>query len=372
MRFRSLLTLLVLGAPLSLAAQSPFAGDQGIGTGIIYKRYNFGSTYPIKNVMQYAVPVGIVFPLGQRFTVDIGTYYASTTSHDQATGDGHTLNGFTDTQIRGSYVLGQDLVVLSLMFNLPTGQETQTLEEIGVSSAISSNFLLFPVATYGNGFSGTLGAAVAFPAGAWNLGLSVSGRLSASYQPYADSGLTDQRYEPGFEGRARVGVDRLVGSSRLAFAFTYSTFSDDQFNGGTQPGKYSPSPRYIGQISLTSPIGSNSLAIYAWDYYRSGSNDDATPGATKENVFTGGAQLGIPAGKTVTIQPLAEVRLLGAAPANGTGILFGFGANARIQAANRFTVVPGARYDTGHIESDVVGKPSVSGFEGSLRFRYSF
>jgi hypothetical protein len=372
MRVRSILTLLALAAPLPVAAQSALTGDAGVGTGIIYREYTFGSTYPIKDVMQYAVPIGVVIPIGQRFTVDIGSYYASTTVHDAATGNGHTLNGFTDTQLRGSYVLGHDLVVLSLMLNLPSGQETQTLEEIGVSSAIASNFLLFPVASYGNGFSGTLGSAVAFPAGAWNLGLSVSGRLSAKYQPYADSGLVDQRYEPGFEGRIRAGVDRLIGSSRLAVAFTYSTFSDDQFNGGTTAGKYSPSPRYISQASLTSPLGSSSLSLYAWDYYRSGSSDDATPGATKENVFTGGAQLAIPAGKTVSIEPLAEVRLLGAAPANGTGLLVGLGANARIQAANRFTIVPGARYDTGHIESDVVGKPSVNGFEGSLRLRYSF
>jgi len=371
MRLRSLLALAVLAAPLPLAAQSPFAGDAGIATGFVYKRYNFGSTYPIKNVLQYAIPVGVVIPLGQRFTVDIGTYWASTTAHDAATGDGHTLNGFTDTQLRGSYVLGNDMVVLSLMLNLPTGQESQTLEEIGVSSAISSNFLLFPVASYGNGFSGTLGAAVAFPAGAWNLGISASGRLSSKYQPYSESGLTDQRYEPGFEGRVRLGVDRLVGASRLGFGFTYSTFADDQFNGGATTGSYRPATRYIGEASLTSPVGGGTMSLYAWDYYRSGSDDDVTPGATKENVFTGGLQFGIPAGKSVTIQPLLEARLLGAAPANGTGILFGVGATARFQAADRFTIVPGARYDTGHIESDVVGKPSVNGFEGSLRLRYS-
>lgn len=370
MRLRSLLAVAALTAPLPLAAQSAFAGDGGVSAGFLYKRYNFGDTYPLQNIQQYAVPIGVVIPLGQRFTVDIGTYYASTTVHD-GTGTEHSMDGFTDTQLRGSYVLGHDLMVLSLMLNLPTGQETQTLEELGVSSAISSNFLLFPVASYGNGFSGTLGAAVAFPAGSWNLGISASGRLSSKYQPYAESTLTDQRYEPGFEGRVRVGLDRLIGSSRLAFGFTYSTFADDQFNGGGTTGSYRPATRYIGEASLTSPVGGGTMSLYAWDYYRAGSDDDVTPGATQENVFTGGLQFGIPAGKTVTIQPLVEARLLGAAPANGSGILFGVGATARFQVANRFTVVPGARYDTGHIESTVVGKPSVNGFEGTLRFRYS-
>jgi len=372
MRLRSILALAALTIPAALAGQTTFAGDAGASVGFLYKRYNFGSTYPIKDVSQYAVPLGVVIPLGQRFTVDLGTYWASTTSRDAATGSDHKVDGFTDTQVRGSYVLGNDMVVLSLMLNLPTGKETQTLEEIAVSSAISSNFLLFPVASYGNGFSGTLGAAVAFPAGAWNLGLSASGRLSGKYQPYSESGLTDQRYQPGFEGRVRLGLDRLVGASRLAFGFTYSTFSDDQFNGGATTGSYRPATRYIGEASLTSPVGGARMSVYAWDYYRAGSNDDATPGATKENVFNGGIQFAIPASSTITIQPLAEARLLGAAPANGTGLLFGVGVTAPIRAGNQFSIVPGARYDTGHIESDVVGKPSVNGFEGTLRLRYAF
>ena len=41
----------------------------------------------------------------------------------------HPFSGFTDTQLRGSYVFGNDRVVTSLMVNVPTGQETQSLKE---------------------------------------------------------------------------------------------------------------------------------------------------------------------------------------------------------------------------------------------------
>ncbi len=374
MRFRSILALLVLAAPVSLAAQSPFSGDGGVSSGIIYKRYSFGSTYPTKNVEQIAVPFGVVIPIGRQFSVDIGTYYANTKTHDAATGDAHTLDGFTDTQVRGSYVFGNDRLVLSLMLNLPTGAEKQTQQELDVSSAIASNFLLFPVASYGNGFSGTLGAAVAVPAGGWNLGLSASGRLSAKYQPYddPDTAISNLRYKPGFEGRVRVGADHLIGASRLALGFTLSTFSNDQATGGGSPGAYSPATRYISQVSLTSPIGSNSLAVYAWDYYRSSSKSDSLVGfSSKENIFTVGAQLGIQAGPKVSIQPLIEARVLGSAPASGSGFLFGGGATARLEVTPRFSLIPGARYDTGHIKSTAVGQPSVTGFEGSLRLRYA-
>lgn len=376
MHLRPWLALLALSAPMALAAQSPFAGDGGFSSGLIYKRYSFGSTYPIKNVEQIAVPIGIVIPVAPQFTVDIGTYYASTTTHDTAANASHKLDGFTDTQLRGSYVFGNDRLVLSLMLNLPTGKEKQTLEQVGVASAVSSNFLLFPVASYGNGFSGTLGAAVAVPAGSWNLGISASGRLSAKYHPYSDTALANLEYKPGFEGRVRVGADHLIGASRLSLGFTLSTFSNDQssgdIGGASAIGSYTPSTRYISQASLTSPIGANTLVIYAWDYYRAASKSDSGTGASKENVFTAGAQLGFPAGPKVTIQPLVEARVLGAAPSNGSGFLFGFGATANLLVAPRFSLVPGGRYDTGHVKSDVVGKPSINGFEGSLRFRYAF
>ena len=101
-------------------------------------------------------------------------------------------------------------------------------------------------------------------------------RLNAEYQPFSDAASTSVRYQPGLEGRLRVGADRLIGSSRLALGFTFSTFDNDQFTGlATGTGHYSPGNRLIGEASFTSPAGSGSLTTYAWDYYRTAGDNRA-------------------------------------------------------------------------------------------------
>jgi hypothetical protein len=57
--------------------------------------------------------------------------------------------------------------------------------------------------------------------------------VSGEYEPYAG---TDVTYEPGLR-EARLGADRLVGSSRLSLGVTVSDFGTDEFtNGSYRPG----------------------------------------------------------------------------------------------------------------------------------------
>ena len=131
--------------------------------GVDSRQYSFGSNFVVDRIRQISLPVGVAVPVGQRFSFDVGSSYAVTSVKD-ATGS-RSFSGFTDTQIRGSYVFGNDAFVASLMVNLPTGKETTTIGNFGIASAASANFLLFPVNSYGSGFSVTPGLAMATTAG---------------------------------------------------------------------------------------------------------------------------------------------------------------------------------------------------------------
>jgi len=373
-RARALLALLLLAAPVPAMAQFGFANDQGIIIGARSRQYVYGAGYPIHDVRQLAVPVGVIFPLGSRFSIDLGTAFATTTTTDSADNQ-HTLAGFTDTQIRGSYVFGRDAVVASVMLNLPTGQTTLDIDQFQVSSSIASNFLLFPVNSYGNGFSVTSGLAGAVPAGAWNFGLAVSGRYNSTFQPFSDTAQAAVRYQPGLEGRVRVGVDRLLGRSRIAAGFTFSTFTNDEFTGlaagpGTAP--YAPGKRYIGELNLASPIGRSSLTFYVWDFFRQSTSDTLVASANEENIFTGGTLLGIPLSPYIVFQSTAEARLYNAS-GDGSGTLIGFAAAVRFIVGDHWTLTPGGRYDFGNIASPGIGgAQSLNGWEGSFLIRYGW
>ncbi|MEP6571057.1 MAG: hypothetical protein ABJD11_00110 [Gemmatimonadota bacterium] len=370
-------TILLLGAiaafPAVASAQAVEGGQSSGITGIQVRRYSFESGSPNAWVRQVAIPFAVMVPIGKRLSVDVGTHYASTTVRSSA-GSEESLNGLTDTQLRGSYIFGNDALVATLLVNLPTGQEKTSFTKFNnVAGQIASNFLLFPVNSYGSGTSATGGLAAATQFGNWNVGAAGSVRVNASYQPFSDAAQASLRYKPGVEGRIRLGADRLVGSSRLEAGVTLSTFSNDEFTGAAaSTGSYNPGTRYIGELGLTSPYKSGSVSLYLWDFYRSNAKDTSTVTVSnRENIFTAGASANFPLSPAVGLRPLIEGRFWSGAGRSGQ--LYGGGASLPIGVSPRFQFTPGARYDFGHLETPAVtGSKSIKGWELSGLLRYSF
>lgn len=363
--------ILVIALPGALAAQQNLYPRASAVSGVEVRQYGFDSKFSLDHIRQIAVPIAVAVPVGRRFSFDIGTWYASTTVATDAGDD--TFSSLTDTQVRLAYVFGNDAVVASVMVNLPTGKETTTQRNFGVASGASSNFLLFPVNTYGAGTSVTPGLAAAASLGQWNVGLAASVRWSSEYQPFTDQGSTDFKYQPGLESRIRLGIDRLVGRSRLAFGGTFSTFATDELSGlgAGQPSEtYDPGNRFLVEANLLAPVGSGSVSVYAWDYHRtSSSSSDGTIG-TRENILTGGLAGSFPLGSRTSLEPVVEARFW--MPESGSGSLFGAGTGLRIQVSPALALVPSGRVDVGSLRLPGSSSSSVFGWGASALLRYTF
>jgi hypothetical protein len=359
-------TLLLLAALAgSLEAQENLFPQASIIGGVEMRQYTFGSAFTADRVRQIAVPLGVLVPVGKRFSFDIGSSWASTSVKQGGTTQ--TFSSLTDTQLRGSYMFGNDALVLSLMMNLPTGKRSQTAEEFGIASSTSSNFLLFPVNSYGTTFSVTPGLSAAATAGAWNLGFAASARVSSTYTPFkGDTGT----YRPGVEGRFRAGVDRLIGSSRFQFGGTFSTFSTDELRGGALgSGSFDPGNRFLVDLGIITPVAGGTLGFYAWNYHRLRSNSTAggSTAGGRENVFTAGLNGSFGLSRTVALQPVAEARVW--SPESGSGYLIGGGTGLRVQAGPHLALLPSVRIDLGSIRNSS-GRHSVTGWDLSTLVRY--
>ena len=365
-RYTTLTAAVTLLGAAPLAAQTPLLDRPAGGFGVDVQYYNYAEGFGFRSTRQIAVPFAVAVPVGRRLTLDLGGAWATTTAETDA-GD-MSIDGLTDTQLRATYVFGADALVASLSVNLPTGKETNTAEEFVAGSSVASNFLLFPVNSYGNGTSVTGGLAGAVRAGNWNLGAAVSGRWNASYQPFSETGQSLE-YSPGIEGRARLGADRLIGQSRLMFGFTVSTFGDDEFSGsGIVPGRYSPGTRFIGEASYAFPAGTGQLQLFAWDYFRSEGSSSDGASANKENIFTVGLSGGFPFGRFF-LDPAIDARIW--SPQEGSGYLIGGQVGLRIPVGGRGAIVPSFRYDQGSIKDATDDSFSVYGLSGSVYLRYS-
>ena len=370
MRQRLLLLALAVGAA-PVGAQNVALYDHWNGlTGVLYQNYHFdqGLVNGVETSAQWAIPIVAVAPLGRGMSLDLSTNYAHSTV-TLYSGQSQSLSGLTDTQLRWLYTLGRDRAVTSLSVNLPTGVHFP-VSDLSVSGSVGSNFLSYPVSTYGTGFGVTGGAAYATRAGSWNVGLAGSLRYLASYKPFSDQGV---EYKPGMEGRIRGALDRIVGQNgHIVMGLTYSTFSTDTYNGsGTfTAGWYDPGSRFIGELGYAHLLGRNTLTFAAWDYYRLESGASASP-PPKENIFDAELRFAWQAAQKLQVEPVVGFRQWSPADYRG-GRLATFGANLRYAFAERFSGQLTGRYGPGWVYDPTLGRADLQSTTLYLLGRYQY
>ena len=245
-------------APATMLAQSVLDGSARLAPQ--YMSYDIGAPIGMR-VSQLAVPLAVVLPMARGMTIDIGTAWAS--SEVSGGGTRSSIAGLTDTQLRASWTLGTDAVVLTAGMNLPTGRATVTEEQIDAAGLIGNDFLAFPISNMGTGFGGTGGVAVARPVGEWNVGIGGSLRYSGRYEPFEIGGQRAQ-YEPGNEYRLRAGADRPLLGGRASVGATLAMFGDDAAGGTT----YSTGNRYIVQGAWLGTLRGVDVAVAGWNLTR--------------------------------------------------------------------------------------------------------
>ncbi|MFQ5549737.1 MAG: hypothetical protein ACE5FJ_00695, partial [Gemmatimonadales bacterium] len=167
-------SVFALGSATSVEAQGVFQQPQVL-VGIESRGYFFRPGVGLRTVGQWTTPIVVFIPVGSDLALDIGTRWA----HTRITTYGGVVNelsGLTDTEVRASYTLGQELAVLSVVASLPTGEGSVTANKLTVLGSVASDFLPVPVPTYGTGATLTGGVAVARSIGAVNIGLGGSAR----------------------------------------------------------------------------------------------------------------------------------------------------------------------------------------------------
>lgn len=345
--------LLCAGLPTTFAdAQSSFRSTAVIG-GLEFRTYRFAAPLPVRRITQTALPFGAITTVG-RLTFDLGTYWAAT-ALTRDDGGYRRVTGFTDTQARVALALGRDRAIASVVFNLPTGLDRMAPADFDVLGAVSSPFLGFPVNAYANGGSVTVALATAVSVGGWNLGAAGSLRASRTFTPVVDPVAGPLNYRAGVEGRLRVGVDRLVGQSRLALGVTFSGFGDDIYAGlGVTRGAYQPGLRWIIEALAAVPAGNGTITSTLWGYQRSAGDTAGVSLDNQENLI-GLTVTGVwPVAPRVSLEPGIEVRYSGLD--GGSGFLAGGGIGARARLSDRLSAWSGLRHDRGYLDAKSVGE----------------
>lgn len=361
--------LLVLGAPAD--AQSVFDGELRLAPQ--YQRYRLAAPAD-ETISQLVVPVFVTMPFGTRFTMDVGTAYAR--ARVESPNGVSEVDGLTDTQLRGNLTLGSDFVVVTAGLNLPTGEQSVSLQQFTAASRIGSDFLAFPISNMGTGFAATGGIAVARPYGVWSVGAGAAVRRSQEYEPF---NIPNQSlaFRPGNEYRARLGADRTAGTGRLALGLTYSAFGQDDAGGS----RYNVGDRVIAQSAYSTSRGGADLVLAAYDVYRRPGSYASGERAGMENIANVYASAGFQRGGRL-VEPSLELRhwlqsvvTTGASDESErtqSSVLATLGLRTRFMLGG-VTTYPGVGMTIGRLSTiDAAGAPAtarLTGFRAQLAMR---
>ena len=366
-------SLCLMAAVLPSALMGQAAG----GGGTTYEVYSFSDSEAtgLDNVSLLTAPLALTLPVGQ--SVSLGVYSAWAQGTVQAAdGQKVSITGFTDTEVSVAISLGGDNAVLAGGFVLPTGEATQSLEEVVVAGIIAAELLPFAISTWGNGGSAGGDLALAFQAGEWGIGLSGGYRAASEYEPLLDENFT---YRPGDRIQGRLALDRDVGTGTLSFLVGYQRFKDDALN---QQNLFRPGARYEGMISYAFAAGRRGSGLFygGFNHRENGSvlveNPDLA-GATDtpwQQLYRGGFTFLLPIGRSLTFFPDAEARLFRAEDGIGQGFLASGGLGFDVTLAGgrrgtRLVLSPSGRFHVGNITVDEDSDSNVMGWTAGVTLR---
>ncbi len=361
---RSLIRPLAVAAAvtlLSTALPAQGLGGAAVVTQPTFTSITFGDGAAKRSVSQFALPVVVIIPLGEKLNLDITTAFASSTvsANDSTVSE---IAGLTDLQVRANYRF-REAYLFTLGVNVPTGQYSVAAEQQEAAGQIGNDFLYYPISSMGNGFAFTGGVAYARPVGEWNVGVGGSVRKSTEFAAFADT-TDDFRFTPADEYRVQFSGDRPIGEGEVSVGLTYSMFGSDIAENTT----YSTGDRIIATAGWGFPVKGTKVFLSGWNLYR-------LPGqqlggdAPKENVFnlSGAVSFDV---KNYVVQPSVETRLWQVGGARA-GNQFNVGVRVRVPVSS-VVLFPQFGYTMGNVYSTTDGTGTkVSGIRLSLTARYN-
>ena len=349
---------------------------QSVGTGPVFQSYSFDDpvTAGLESFRLTTVPYGVSLPIGRFDVAVLGAWSAGSAKAE--TGEEAKLSGFTDTDVALTYTVG-DWLVVGADATISTGRTTLTTEESLVAGVVAADLLPFTVNTWGSGSGFGANVAMATEAGGWGLGVAGGYRVSGEFEPVPDETLG---YNPGDQIQVRAALDRdIAGSSTLSVVVAFQHYSDDQISGTNL---FKSGSRIQGLVSLAFPVGLRSGAlVYGGVNHRSQGtlllDESLLAGAGEspsQQLFTGGANLRVPLGRSAALLPVSELRIFRAEDGASQGWVSSVGTSLDLRisgnsASRRLVLSPSGYFRFGNVIVEEGAEVGVTGWEASLVLR---
>ena len=350
-----LAVLLLAGTPLQAQEMhTRFFRDVTVGSGIHFQRWSGEGDLSVREL---SIPVTFIMPVSKRLSLDVVTGSGFATLDQGGSSD---LNGLTDTKIRASLIVGDELALITAGVNTPTGKKELSAEEQQVSNFLSQNALRFSTPNFGQGLDVNVGVATAKKVGETVVGIGVGYLLKGEFTPREGGG----DYKPGAEISLTAGLDRKVmaGDGKVTVDAVYTIYGEDELNGAKT--------FQSGNKLMLQGQGILNTRAATWRLYAiertKGKNTSHSGGRASEfsngNQFEAGVSVLKTSSGKIGLRGLADFRLYGANDFDvGKASMVSVGPGVRYKLSPTRFIDINAQYSKGEIDNASVDGIDVSG-----------
>lgn len=327
------------------------------GAGATWESYFFASPdeVDLESVTLITVPLAVDLRPMRNLDVRIASAFAQGIL-TRADGES-TLSGVTDTEVRLTLGLRNDMLRLSAVGLLPTGVAELTPEEMDVAGVVAADLLPFAISNWGTGGGVGLSASAAVPlSDGTALGLGAGYVLAREFEPVAETSFA---YRPGSQLHVRAAIDQSVGvSGKASVQLIFQRFGTDEA-GGTNIYQAGDRMQVVGSYAFAAGTSASGIAYAGYLRRSTGEYTTVTIVTPAQDLIYGGVGFRLPIGSLVLL-PTLDGRVLGNEDGIDQGFTMSAGVGAEIPLGGA-RLVPQLR---GRYGSLTVRSGQESGFTG--------
>ena len=368
----SIVILIIISISYTAFGQSEFIQKQRFRGGVHFKTWSFDNAANLDKFTEVAFPVVYSMPLSRRLSVVVVTSpFMSRVS--PGTGQNLNFDNLSDTFVRGSYLIGEDLALLTVGVGIPTGETNLNADELAIAGLAANRPLDNPVTNFGTGLNITFGLAIAREVGSWVAGLGFGYSLRQEYDINLNN--LEQKIQPGNEFNFTVGFEKEFeaseGSGKFTADFIYTNYSGDELGGLPV---FEAGDKFLARAQFIIPLGIFDPVIFsATNRLRL---DNTTTNATfidNGNELELRATLFQPFSDTFSLKYIVDLTIYGNTVNQSEGtFIYGLGLGTKLKLSNRVSFDPSVIFSKGSINSGSDSEIDITGleFSGGLSFTF--
>ena len=331
-----------------------FFRDVTLGSGLHIQRWSGEGDLSIR---EFSIPLVFILPVGKRLSLDLvtGSGFAAL---DRGTSS--SLNGLTDTKIRASYIVGEEVALLTIGLSTPTGKTELDAEEQEVSSFLSQNALRFRTPNFGQGLDTNVGVATAKKIGEIVFGLGAGYLVKGEFTPRVGG----PKYTPGNELSLTAGLDRKVmdGDGKVTLDVSYTLYGEDEQDGSKA---FQSGNKILVQGLGIFEAGGMDWRVHLIERSKGKNTSYAGPSSTEfsnGNQFEVGLSILKSRSPSLGLRGLVDLKLYGDNEFDrGEATIFGIGPGIRYKLSPGRFIDLSLKYARGSIDAATVNGIDISG-----------